>query len=63
MNKIFMEDKEAIEILMSLLKKSRLSAKEREAISSAIGVLSWTALASSRAKARKAKREKNTEWE
>lgn len=57
-----MEDKEAIEILMSLLKERKLSTKEREAISAAIGVLSWTALAKSGAKARKAKRDKSLKW-
>ncbi len=62
MNKIPMEDKEAAEILLKLLKKPSLSAKEKEAISSAIGVLSWTALAKSGAKARRAKREKD-EWQ
>ena len=57
-----MEDKEAIAVLLKLLDKPSLSAKEKEAISSAIGVLSWTALAGNRAKVRRAKREKEIKW-
>ncbi|HEX7586065.1 MAG TPA: hypothetical protein VF390_00285 [Patescibacteria group bacterium] len=61
-----MEDKEAIEILMKLLDKYSLSDKEKKAILTAIGILSWSALGQSRiksiAKAQKVKREKDTRW-
>lgn len=57
-----MEDKEAIVVLMSLLKKKLLNAEEKKAVLAAIGVLSWTALAESRRKAQKAKRDKNIQW-
>jgi len=58
-----MEDKKAITILMKILDKYLLDAEEKEAISVAIGVLSWTSLAESKIKARKDKREKSIEWE
>jgi len=58
-----MEDKEAIEILMKLLDKELISGKEKEAVRSAIGILSWTKLGQSRIKSLKksqqAKRDKN----
>lgn len=54
-----MEDKEAIAILMQLAKKPGLSLEEKEALSSAIGILSWTTLAQSRIKNLKEKREKD----
>lgn len=58
-----MEDKEAIEILKLLLEKKILSAKEKEALLTAIGILSWSALGQSRikniAKAQKDKKEKS----
>jgi hypothetical protein len=57
-----MEHKEAIAILISLLDKRSLDAEEKEAVNTAIGVLSWTTLAKSRIKAQKAKRDKSTEW-
>ena len=57
-----MDDKKAAEILIKLSRKSSLSAEEKEAVSAAIGVLSWTSLSKSRAKAMKARREKNTDW-
>ncbi|KKR21731.1 MAG: hypothetical protein UT50_C0004G0034 [Candidatus Moranbacteria bacterium GW2011_GWA2_39_41] len=56
-----MQDKEAIEILMRMGDKHALSDEEKEAVSAAIGILSWTALGQSRikniAKAQKAKKE------
>ncbi len=56
-----MEDKEAIEILMQLIDKGSLADKEREAVLTAVGILSWSALGQSRiksiAKAQKAKKE------
>ncbi len=58
---ISMEDKEAIEILMQLIDKGSLADKEREAVLTAVGILSWSALGQSRiksiAKAQKAKKE------
>ena len=57
-----MEPKEAIDILQKLLKKDALSDAEKEAVTTAIGVLSWSALGKSNLKARKAKRDKSTEW-
>ena len=57
-----MEYQEAITILKSLLEKHPLDAEEKEAVMTAIGVLSWGALSRSRIKAQKAKRDKSTEW-
>ena len=58
-----MEHKKSIEVLMNLQKKnSSLNEEEQEAISSAIGLLSWMSLAKNRLKARKEKREKDTKW-
>ena len=57
-----MEHKEAIEILKSLLEKHQLNTEEKEAVMTAIGILSWTSLSKSHAKAQKAKRDKATEW-
>lgn len=57
-----MEDKKAINILMKLLKKYQLSAEEKEAVSSAIGIFSWTSLSKNRIRALKDKREKSAEW-
>jgi hypothetical protein len=50
-----MDDKMAANILIGLLKKYSLKGEEKEAVESAIGILSWTSLAQSRIKARKAK--------
>ena len=57
-----MEYQKANEILKSLLEKHQLSAEEKEAVMTAIGVLSWGSLSKSRIKNLKAKREKSTEW-
>jgi hypothetical protein len=57
-----MEYKEAVEILISMVEKRSLSAKEKQAVLTAIGVLGWAALSKSRIKSLKAKREKNAEW-
>lgn len=57
-----MEYERAIAILKSLLDRYPLSADEKEAIMTAIGVLSWGALAKSRIKAQKAKRDKSSRW-
>jgi hypothetical protein len=56
-----MDDKKAT-ILRGLLVKYKFSDEEKEAIKAAIGVLSWTSLAKSRLKARKAKLDQDTKW-
>ena len=56
-----MEDKQAIKILMELVKKYPLTVEEKEAVSNAVGILSWTALSESRIKGLKAKRDKDKE--
>lgn len=58
MNK-HMNDKEAATILIKLLAKYPLSEEEKEAITSAIGILSWTALSEGRIKSIKNKRERD----
>ncbi|MFC1921447.1 hypothetical protein ACFLYQ_06975 [Chloroflexota bacterium] len=57
-----MEYKEAIAILTNLLDRHPLDADEKEAVMTAIGILSWGALSKSNLKARKSKRDKSTEW-
>ena len=57
-----MEYEQAVAILKGLLDKHSLNAEEKEAVMTAIGVLAWGSLAKSKTKARKAKREKSTEW-
>jgi len=57
-----MEYQKAIDILKNLLNKHALDAEEKEAIMTAIGLLSLGSLAKSRIKAQKAKRDKSTEW-
>lgn len=56
-----MEYKEAADILIKLLDKHKLKAEEKEAVLTAIGVLSWATLAKSRMKMLKAKRDKSAE--
>lgn len=58
-----MDDKKAAAILMSLLKKNLLNNEEKEAVESAIGILSWTALSKSRLKKLKDKRGKDLKWQ
>ena len=57
-----MEYKQAISILKSLMDRHPLAAEEREAVMTAMGVLSWGSLAKSKMKAQNAKRDKSTEW-
>lgn len=57
-----MEYQQAIAILKSLLGKHSLDAEEKEAVMTAIGMLSWVALSKSKIKSLKAKRDKSTEW-
>jgi hypothetical protein len=44
------------------LKKSTLTDSEKEAVTTAIGILSWTTLSKGTIKARKEKRDKSLEW-
>lgn len=57
-----MDDKKAVAILIKLLNKNLLSTEEKEAVTTAIGILSWTSLSQSRVKDIRAKREKRTKW-
>jgi len=57
-----MEYQKALAILKNLLEKPSLNTEEKEAVMTAIGVLSWGSLAKSKLKAQKAKRDKNTQW-
>ena len=57
-----MEYQKTIAILKNMLEKRSLDAEEKEAIMTAMGVLSWGALAQSKLKAQKAKRDKSTQW-
>jgi len=57
-----MEYQKTITILKNLLDRHSLSAEEKEAVMTAIGVLSWGFLSKSRIKALKAKRDKSTKW-
>ena len=57
-----MEYQKAIAILKNMLEKRSLDAEEKEAIMTAMGVLSWGALAQSKLKGQKAKRDKSTQW-
>jgi hypothetical protein len=57
-----MEYKEAIEVLKDLLKKHPLDEKEKEAVMTALGVLSWGGLYESKLKDKKVKRDKSAEW-
>lgn len=52
-----MNHKEASAILIKLLDKPGLSPEEKEALSTAVGVLAWTSLAQSRVQSLKAKRD------
>ena len=42
-----MDEKKAVEVLNQLVKKDILNTEEKEAVSAAIGLLSWSALAKS----------------
>ena len=57
-----MEYQKAIGVLKSLIDKHSLNAEEKEAVITAIGILSWVSLSKSKMKAQKAKRDKSTEW-
>jgi hypothetical protein len=53
---------EAITILKNILEKHPLNEEEKEAVITAIGVLSWGSLSKSKIKAQKARRDKSTKW-
>jgi hypothetical protein len=53
-----MDHKEAIKILLSLLKKNTLTPKEKQAVLTAIGVFSWTSLAQSKLKSLRVRKNK-----
>jgi hypothetical protein len=57
-----MEYQKAIAILKRLLDRHSLDTEEKEAVTTAIGLLSLGVLAKSKIKAQKAKRDKSTEW-
>ncbi len=57
-----MEYQKAIEVLKKLLDKHPLDAEEKEAVMTAMGLLSWATLSKSRIKNLKAKRQKSKEW-
>jgi hypothetical protein len=57
-----MEYQKAIDILKRLLDRHSLDTEEKEAVTTAIGLLSLGVLAKSKIKAQKAKRDKSTEW-
>ncbi len=57
-----MEYQKAVTILKNLLAKHPLTAEEKEALMTAIGVLVLGSQVSSRIKAQKARRDKRTEW-
>ena len=57
-----MEYAKAIAVLKKLSDKPDTGAEEKEALSTAIGLLSMGALAMSRVKDKKAKRDKAIEW-
>lgn len=61
-----MDYKEAINILLKILDKDSLGENEKEAVLTAVGVLSWASLGKSRskkiAKNKKEKQKKDAEW-
>jgi len=57
-----MEYQKALTILKNMIDKHSLDTEEREAVMTAIGVLSWGSLSKSKLKAQKAKRDKSTQW-
>jgi hypothetical protein len=59
---IDMEDQKAIDVLTRLMNKDILDPEEKEAVSTAMGLLSWTKLAKSRIKTQQNKSNKSTEW-
>lgn len=58
-----MDDKKAAEILIELGKKYQLQPDEKEAVSKAVGILSWSSLAETRLKKMKDKKDKQKDLE
>lgn len=59
---LYMDDKKAAAILIGLFKKHSLNSEEKEALKSAIGILSWTSLSKSGIKRQREKLLKSVEW-
>ncbi len=57
-----MEYAKSIAILKNMLEKHPLDAEEKEAVMTAIGVLSWGSLSESKRKEKKVKRDESTQW-
>jgi len=57
-----MEHQKAVLVLKGLLEKRPLDDEEKEAVLTAIGLLSWAALGKTRMKALKEKRAKDGAW-
>jgi hypothetical protein len=57
-----MENEKTLSILKNMLEKHRLAPEEKEAVMSAIGLLSIVTQSKNRAKAQKEKRNKSLEW-
>jgi hypothetical protein len=57
-----MEHEKAIEVLKGMLDRGRPVAEEKEAVTTAVGAPSRGKPGESRAKARKAKRDRSTRW-
>ncbi len=57
-----MEYEKAIAILKNLLNKHSINDEEKDAIMTAIGMLSLVSLSKNKIKALKAKREQNIKW-
>jgi hypothetical protein len=57
-----MEYQKAIAVLKNLLEKQPLNEEEKEAVLTAIGVLSLGSLAMSKIKAQKIKRDNSAKW-
>ncbi len=58
-----MEHQKAVQVLKSLVEKNDLSDEEKDAVLTAIGLLSWAALGKTRMKALKEKRERGARME
>lgn len=58
-----MEHEKAIAVLKGMLDWGRPVTEEKEAVTTAIGAPSWGKPGESRAKARKAKRDRGTRWQ
>ena len=57
-----MEYEKAIAVLKKLMERHSLDAEEKEAVETSIGFLSLGSLSISKAKSKKAQRDKSTEW-